>query len=283
MRALILSAGFGQRLLPHTAKLAKPAIPFLGIPGLCYPLYLAESVGLSRVVFNLHHLPKTVEAAASAYVSKQYETVFLEERPHILDSAGGIKNAEPSLKDDGQFMTLNGDTICLFQDPHPLESLVRAHRSSGALATLLVQKHQNAGASHGGVFVKKDSSVVSHFSKKADGSGLQPFHFLGIALYSDRVFDYITKDQPLNIFYDTLMMAISRGETVMIHEKPEALWFETGNESDFLAAAHTCLEQYREQNDYGIFLHQVLKRFRPELADLTADHLEAYKNPFLSI
>jgi NDP-sugar pyrophosphorylase family protein len=280
MRALILSAGFGKRLLPHTSILAKPAIPFLGLPGLCYPLFLAESVGLSKVVFNLHHLPKTIEAAARNHVRDHYETVFLEERPVILDSAGGIKNAQAPLRGEGHFMTLNGDTICLFDRPNPLSGMVHAHVQSGALATLLVQKHQNAGHTHGGVFVKNRGSVVSHFAKTRDGSVGEPYHFLGVALYADRVFDLIPKNQPLNIFYDTLTLALSKGEAVIVHEAPMAMWFETGNEEDFLAAASECLGEYKKQSPHGVFLHSILQRFRPELASLSPSKLGRIANPF---
>ena len=64
MRALILSAGTGERLRPLTLKRAKPAIEFLNMPMLAFPYYWLDSVSLSDVVFNTHYLPETVRQAA---------------------------------------------------------------------------------------------------------------------------------------------------------------------------------------------------------------------------
>ena len=277
MRAIILCAGFGKRLLPHTNKLAKPAIPFLGIPGLCYPLYLAESLNLTDVTFNLHHLPETVKAAALKYVSPKYQTHFTLEAPNILDSGGGIKNAELLLKGDGHFLSLNGDTVCLFQSENPLTALFELHSKNAPLATLLVQEHKSAGSSHGGVFVRENDFEVDHFAKSSTHTTLKTYHYLGIALFSDRIFDYLPPHQPSNILYDALTDGLKHDERVQICRAPEALWFETGNERDFLAATNVCAQHLRENSSYGHYLHKLLSRFVPSW-DLS--QLNSSLNPF---
>ena len=58
MRAMILTAGLGTRLRPITDRYAKPAVPFLNVPLLCYPLELMRELGAKRLVLNTHHLPE---------------------------------------------------------------------------------------------------------------------------------------------------------------------------------------------------------------------------------
>ncbi|MCB0406740.1 MAG: hypothetical protein KDD34_00975 [Bdellovibrionales bacterium] len=277
MRAIILCAGFGKRLLPHTNTRAKPAIPFLGIPGLCYPLYLAESLNITDVTFNLHHLPETIKAAALKYVSPKYQTHFALEAPNILDSGGGIKNTESFLKGNGHFLSLNGDTICLFQNEHPLTALFELHSKNTPLATLLVQEHKSAGSSHGGVFVRENDFEVDHFAKSSSHTALKAYHYLGIALFSDRIFEYLPSHQPSNILYDALTYGLNHGEHVQICKAPEALWFETGNKQDFLAAANICAKHLREGTPHGHYLHKLLSRFVPNWDLLQLNH---YLNPF---
>ena len=57
MKAMLLSAGYGNRFKPHTNKVAKPAIPFLNIPMLGYPIYYLEQIGIEKLAINTHYLP----------------------------------------------------------------------------------------------------------------------------------------------------------------------------------------------------------------------------------
>lgn len=267
MRVIILSAGFGKRLRPHTEKLAKPAIEFLGLPGLSYPLFLAESLNPEKIVFNLHHLPETVKAAVLKVRGDDYEVVFTEEQPEILDSGGGIKNAESALKGGGRFLSLNGDTVLLLSSTETLKKMLAAHDGKNPIATLLVQRHKNAGDSHGGVFTKPDSLEVTHFARQKTTETTTPWHYLGVAIYSDRLFDYLPKGEPSNVLYDGLTAALKAGETVWVHEAPEALWYETGNESDFLAAQKALIHEVQNETVHGEFLKQIQTRFQPEIPD----------------
>lgn len=264
MRVIILSAGFGKRLRPHTEKLAKPAIEFLGVPGLSYPLFLAESLNPEKIVFNLHHLPETVKAAALKVRGNGYEVKFTEEQPEILDSGGGIKNAESALKGDGRFLSLNGDTVLLLSSTDTLKQMLKAHDNNNPIATLLVQRHKNAGDSHGGVFTKPDSIEVTHFARQKTTESTSPWHYLGVAIYSDRLFDYLPEGKPSNVLYDGLTAALKAGETVLVHEAPDALWYETGNEKDFLAAQKALILEVQNETVHGEFLKQIQTRFQQQ-------------------
>ncbi len=263
MRVIILSAGFGKRLRPYTETLAKPALPFLGLPGLAYPLFLAESLNPEKVVFNLHHLPETVKTAVASVQGNGYKVVFTEEQPEILDSGGGIKNAEAQLKGQDFFVSFNGDTILLLSSIDILKRMLEKHQTTAPVATLLVQKHHKAGHSHGGIFTQTDSCNVTHFARQKTTETTNPWHYLGVALYSDRLFDYLPENKPSNILYDTITAAIKAGESVKIHplNSNEALWFETGNKNDFLNAQKALVEEVQNETLYGEFLKNIHRRF----------------------
>jgi len=60
MKAMILAAGYGERLWPLTADRTKPALPVLGKPLVGYTAEYPASLGIAEVVVNLHHQPDSV-------------------------------------------------------------------------------------------------------------------------------------------------------------------------------------------------------------------------------
>ncbi len=108
MKALILSAGFGTRLLPYTKHLPKPLFPIAGKPVLDRCIQNLGRAGCTKVFVNTHHLHEKIEA----HVSKScydiaVETVF---EPEILGTAGAIKKLELHLK-DAPFFLVNSDIV----------------------------------------------------------------------------------------------------------------------------------------------------------------------------
>jgi NDP-sugar pyrophosphorylase family protein len=63
MKAMILAAGFGERLWPLTADRTKPALPVLGKPLVGYVAEYLARFGITEVVVNLHHEPDSVRRA----------------------------------------------------------------------------------------------------------------------------------------------------------------------------------------------------------------------------
>ena len=115
MKALMFTAGLGTRLRPLTEKTAKPTLPILNIPMLCYPLFALEQMGVNEITFNLHYLPETVREAVDK-LKLVHKVNFSNELDLILESAGGMKAAEKYLSDDKPFITINGDAVFLIDE-----------------------------------------------------------------------------------------------------------------------------------------------------------------------
>ena len=63
MKAMILAAGYGERMLPITSVVPKPLIPVLGRPLAPQILLRLAAEGIDEAVINLHHLPQRMRDA----------------------------------------------------------------------------------------------------------------------------------------------------------------------------------------------------------------------------
>lgn len=263
MRAMMLTAGLGTRLRPVTDRFAKPAVPFLGIPLLKYPLWLMQAAGVDELVLNSHWKPEQIAALAQSISSASLNVHVSHETGVPLGSGGGIWKARGwldarSTGDHDSFLVCNGDEVIL---PHDVEILAKfraEHERSNALATILVMKHPLVGTQFGGVWCDADGNVRG-FGKSATeyGPGSVGFHYIGLLLLNPRIFDFMPEGES-NILYDVLKSAIATKETVRVVAS-EFTWFETGNPRDFLHATGEALHLLDCVNKNASFAESPLK------------------------
>ncbi len=115
---MIFAAGYGTRMGPLTQGTPKPLVSVAGRAMIDYALDLIDEVTPSKTVANAHYLSEQIRAHLEP---KGIE--ISEERPHILDTGGGLRHALPML-DAETVMTLNPDVI--WQGPNPLRILQQA-------------------------------------------------------------------------------------------------------------------------------------------------------------
>lgn len=132
MRALVLAAGLGTRLKPWTLEHPKALVPVAGIPMLERVLSKLENEGFDNIVVNIHHFGdqivdylKTRKSCAEISIS--------DERGSLLDTGGGILQADEVLKGDSPLLVHNVDIL----SDASLRSLMQGHEKSGAEVTLL--------------------------------------------------------------------------------------------------------------------------------------------------
>lgn len=261
MNVMLLAAGEGTRLRPHTLNLPKPAIPFLNIPLVCYSLYFLESAGVDKLVVNTYHLPDKMKASVQNLSLQVKELHFSEETQEILGSGGGLKKAEKFFQGGGDFVLMNADEIIIPEDPQILSKTLSGHKAADAIATLFVMDYPGVGTKFGGVWCK-DKNVLG-FGKEPVAGSDRAWHFIGAQILNERVFNYLPSKGPSNILYDALKEAIAAGEKVRI-QPISCSWFETGNPHDFLEALTICTKDLEKKNHNGLYLEKVLKRFAGE-------------------
>lgn len=128
MKAVIMAGGEGSRLRPLTCDRPKPLVPVCNRPVLAYTLDLLAEHGFREVFLTLGYMPDAI----ASYFGDEYRSMRLhyvvEKTP--LGTAGGVAALRGHL--DSTFMVLSGDALTDVN----LESLLGAHRTSGAMATL---------------------------------------------------------------------------------------------------------------------------------------------------
>ena len=217
-------------------------------------------------------------ASAQTNVLTTKDIHWSPEQPDILFSAGGIKQAENFFKNEENFMVINADSLFLLEDPQRLKVMLQEHEKSRALATLHVCEHPGAGREFGGVWGNKDG-VVQHIGFKDETEETNelkpsgPYHFTGVYILNHRVFDLIPPGRPFHIFSGVLSPLLHENCVRFFFEK-NILWFELGDEQNYLKATQKCLNILNDSTEgFKNILLKIFKRYshsRGDACDLTS-------------
>jgi NDP-sugar pyrophosphorylase family protein len=134
MRVMMLTAGLGERMLPLTETLPKPAIPVLGRPLAIQNLRWLRGFGVEEAVLNLHHLPDVLPDLLGDGSDHGLPLLRYSPEEALLGTAGGVVHARELLRGDGPIVVCNGDFLADID----LAAVLETHRRSGLPATLVL-------------------------------------------------------------------------------------------------------------------------------------------------
>jgi mannose-1-phosphate guanylyltransferase len=132
--AFILGAGLGTRLRPLTENCPKPLLSIGGRPIITYAMEHLRAIGVQKFIINTHHCP---EKYAEVFPDNQWQGIPITFRhePVLLDTAGGIKNIEDLIAEEGRIIVYNGDIITTM----PLQPLIEKHFAQKTEVTLALR------------------------------------------------------------------------------------------------------------------------------------------------
>ena len=107
MKAMILAAGFGERLRPLTETTPKPLVEVAGKPLLQYHIENLAKIGIKELVINTSWLAEKIEKYFGSGERFGVAIQWSQER-EPLETGGGIFRALPLLGDQ-PFLLINGD------------------------------------------------------------------------------------------------------------------------------------------------------------------------------
>ena len=234
MKALILAAGLGTRLLPYTDYMPKPLFSVCGQPVLDIIIRLLQHADCKGVIINTHHLHHKIDS----FISRQqyFIPVYTRYEPAILGTGGAIKNAADFF--DGQpFMVINSDIVTDID----LREVCSFHLNHNYPATLVLHDRMEFNS----VSVNHDDFITdfgnqpkalagSHVSLKNNDlkkngifEGIRNLAFTGIQVLDPEVIDFI----PDNLFsnsIDSYRKMISKGKKIKAFISKKRYWNDIG-------------------------------------------------------
>jgi MurNAc alpha-1-phosphate uridylyltransferase len=234
MTAMVLAAGYGERMRPFTLRMPKPLVPLAGRPLIDHVLDRLAASGVKTAIVNVHYLPEQLEAHLAAHQGKPPEILVSDERDVLLDTGGGTKKALPLLG-RGPFFIHNADSVWSEGAAPALPRMLRLWNPAEMDCLLLLAP----------VTTSVGYAAKGDFSMGADGrlarrgeDEVVPFAFAGVSLCDERLF----KDAPdgrfsLNLLWDR---ALAKGK--LYGMRMDGRWMHVGT-PDALAEAETLFER----------------------------------------
>ena len=224
MKAIILAAGSGTRVLPLTHLRPKPLFPVYTVPLLGIIINQLRETGSKDIVINTHHLSPQVDS----YVQENTPsgtTITLSHEPELLGTGGAIKKVE-EFWDDQPFMVINGDIIHTID----LNAAYQHHSKSENTATLILHHYPR----YNQVEIDQEGTIVGIREKrvKETSSPSRQLAFTGIHIISPRLLREIPPDCYIDIISIYLKL-IAHGMKVGGYQVKDHYWLDIGTPSDY--------------------------------------------------
>jgi len=171
MKAMILAAGRGERLRPHTDITPKPLIQVGKHRLIEYHLLNLARAGIEDIVINISWLADQIRETLGDGSNYSLNITYSDEGDEALETAGGIINALPLLGDQ-DFIVINGDIWC----DYDLSSLVNRQMEHEAHLVLVNNPEHNT----------EGDFALEHGLIKNSGDELLTYS--GIGLYTREFF-----------------------------------------------------------------------------------------------
>jgi len=182
--AMVLAAGYGERLQPLTLNKPKPLLPVSGEPVIHKVLRQLKQEGFGRAIINLHYMGEMIKKSVGEGAEFGMEVIYSEE-PELLGTGGGIKAAQKYLNED-TFLVINADII----SDAPLSDIWRFHKKAGGAATL-VTKNSPEAEGYGAVMTDREGRVRQILGRPKASVPLKPRLFTGIQVLEPVFFDFL--------------------------------------------------------------------------------------------
>lgn len=229
-QAFVLGAGLGLRLRPLTEDLPKPLVPIFQKPLITFALDHLIAAGVESFVINTHHLPEHFDRF---FKGGQYRDlpVRLAHEPVLLETGGGIKNAQPHLGNE-PFLAYSGDVLTDLS----LAPLIEEHFRSGNDVTLALRE---TGLAANVAF--RDGRVIDIGNRYGHAGN---YDYANVSVWNPAIFSRIPPHEKIS-FIPILADWIGAGGKVGGVISQEGRWFNLGSRAEYLAVHRTIAEGWR--------------------------------------
>jgi N-acetyl-alpha-D-muramate 1-phosphate uridylyltransferase len=180
--AMVLAAGFGERMRPLTNNKPKPMVEVAGKPLLDHVLDRLAEAGVDTAVVNVHYLADQIEAHVARRTRPR--VVISDERAQILGTGGGVVKALPQIG-KAPFYHVNSDSIWIDGVHGNLQRLAAAFepRIMDALLLLAPSAGSIGYSGRGDFAMSPDGRLRRRMERE-----VLPFVYAGAAILSPALF-----------------------------------------------------------------------------------------------
>ncbi len=220
---MILAAGFGTRLLPHTLIRPKPLFPILNQPLLLLTIKRLQNLGFDHIVVNCHHLRQQIVDALHGLSG-----VVVQEEEIILGTGGGLRRGLRLLRDE-PLLVSNGDIY------HSIDFLdfYRSHERTGHSVTLAMHDYPRFNS------VTVEDGKITEFSNSAASERLA---FTGLHVIEPAVLQEMCEGG-FSCIIDHYRRLLEKGVKIDSYRTDGCYWTDMGTPADYLALHHGLLAE----------------------------------------
>lgn len=230
MKALILSAGQGRRLLPLTADTPKCMLPLNGRTALEWQIDHLMAAGVEEIAvvvgYNAH---KVEECLVRRYGAGAISTIF---NPfyEVADNLASCWMARECLR--GELLLINGDTL--------FEQSLLTHLSQAADHPITVTIDRKQGYDADDMKVSLDDDRLLRIGKDlpldivhGESIGMLLFREQGSELFRETVEDALRKPESLSRWYLSIIDQLAATGKVFVHSIEGMEWGEVDFPLDY--------------------------------------------------
>ncbi len=229
MKAVLLAAGEGVRLLPITATRPKHLIKVGGKPILQFCLEAVKKAGIDEAIIVTHYMGDAIRSYFGDGEKLGVKLSYVEQTA-VLGTGNAASVAEPYV--DGDFVLIYGDLLFGIDAVKTVLSQFKSGKTAAVMGVVPVDKPE----SYGIIELDAEKKVKRIVEKPAAEKAPSNLANAGVYAFSNEVFDKI-KQTKASIrgeweLTDAITLLASEGKTVLAAQLSKDDWFDVGRPWD---------------------------------------------------
>jgi mannose-1-phosphate guanylyltransferase len=233
MKAMVLAAGKGTRLLPLTGEIPKPMAPVAGKPLIQYIFELLADSGIEEIYVNVYYLAETILEFYGEKTQVNGTTVDFTCEYDLMGTAGGVKRLADRF--DETFVVIMGDALTDVD----VREVATFHREHGALATLALRRVTDT-SQYGVVELDPEKNILNFQEKPDPREAVSNLANTGIYVLEPEALEYVPENTFFDFAKDVFPRLLEAGEKFVGYEG-DFYWSDVGTLETYRTAQRDAL------------------------------------------
>jgi UDP-N-acetylglucosamine diphosphorylase / glucose-1-phosphate thymidylyltransferase / UDP-N-acetylgalactosamine diphosphorylase / glucosamine-1-phosphate N-acetyltransferase / galactosamine-1-phosphate N-acetyltransferase len=233
MKAVLLAAGEGVRLMPLTATRPKHLIKVGGKPILQFCLEAVKKAGITEAIIVTHYMGEAIKQYFGDGEKLGLKISYVEQK-EVLGTGNAAAVAEPFVGED--FVLIYGDLLFGVEAVKTVVSKYKRGKTAAVMGVVAVDKPE----SYGIIEFDNQKNFKRIVEKPTVGKAPSNLANAGVYVFNSEVFKKIkqTKASPRGEWEltDAVTFLAEEGKTVLAVELAKDDWFDVGRPWDLLDA-----------------------------------------------